>query len=394
MKILLITNIYPYNRNLEKDKNSRALHNIIKLWDSDVEVIRPLFFPRELKGGINAGVFQRKRKFLIDNIGVKAIPIWKIPATNVYFYNTLIKYVRNNKIDPDIIISHRLHSSIGAARLAKIKKKPFILGIHNSDISSIQKNEMKDFFFDIFNQADRIACRSQSILNEVMRIYPDFSHKCFIAFSGIEKEIITPLKDNLEKMQEWKMKKRPIQFISVARLKKLKNIDVNLKALANLNSNIKWEYTIIGDGEEMSRLKGLAKELKIIDKVIFMGYQTREKVLHYMQKSDIFIMVSAPETFGLVYIEAMAKGCLVIGAYDNGIDGVVEDGTNGFLCRPRNNAEVSEKIEAIFDMDCSRITGILSHSNQTIKNYTEEKASSTYMKKIKEAQKANYNGKI
>lgn len=387
MKILLITNIYPYTRNLEKDKNSKALHNIVKLWDSQVEVIRPLFLPNALKSVINAGVFRRKSTFLIDSISIKTIPIWKIPTTNVYFYNPLIKYMRNNNSNPDIIISHRLHCSIGAAKLARIKRKPFILGVHYSDVLSIQKSKMKDYFFNIFNQADKIACRSNSILNEVIRIYPEFSHKCFIAFSGIEKEIITPVESDLRKMREWKEEKRPIKFISVARLKKLKNIDVNLKALASLNINIKWEYTIIGDGEDMTHLRALAKELKIIDRVKFMGFQPREKVLQYMQKSDIFIMVSAPETFGLVYIEAMAKGCLVIGAFDNGIDGVVEDGTNGFLCKPKDSEEILDKIEEISMMGKSRITGIINQSNETIRNYTEERASLIYMKSIIEAMK-------
>ena len=49
-----------------------------------------------------------------------------------------------------------------------------------------------------------------------------------------------------------------------------------------------------------------------------------------MEESDVFAMVSSPETFGLVYIEAMAKGCVTIGSKGEGIDGVIVNNENGF----------------------------------------------------------------
>lgn len=384
MKILLITNIYPYTQNIENSDDSKALHNLVKLWDLDVEVIRPLFLPTELKKCINFNVLQ-KEEIKINNVKLHPLPIWKVPKTNIYFYGSLIKYVNKNNINPDIIISHRLHSSIGATKLASTKGKPLILGIHNSDILHLQSKKAQKEYYYIFKKANFIACRSQSILNELISIYPEFTQKCFIAFSGIETEIITSLEINLEKMEEWKNEKRIIKFITVARLIKLKNIDINLKALANLDQNIRWQYTIIGDGEEMPRLKKLALELGIEDKVFFKGYQNRAKVLQHLEKSDIFIMVSAPETFGLVYIEAMAKGCLIIGAYNNGIDGVVKDGINGFLCKPKNTIELTEKVKSIIIMNNNKLSKVINESYNTINYYTEEKASSVYLDKIREA---------
>ena len=55
-----------------------------------------------------------------------------------------------------------------------------------------------------------------------------------------------------------------------------------------------------------------------------------------MKKSDVFVMPSAPETFGLVYLEAMASGCIVVGAKGWGIDGLIKNGFDGYLVEPRD----------------------------------------------------------
>lgn len=385
MKILLITNLYPYTKDIYKDNSTKALYNLTKLWSEDVDVIRPIFLPSDYKS-INVKL-NEFGKIRIGNNNIHVLPIWKVPKTNIYFYNKLIKYVEKNDINPDVIISHRLHCAIGAAKLARKINKPLIIGLHNSDILQLRFNDRKTDYKIILEQAVAIACRSQSILNEVIQLYPEYSCKCFIAFSGIEEKIINPIDKTLEKLKEWTKKDRPIRFITAARLKKLKNIDINLKALAKLDNNIDWEYFIIGAGSELNNLKSLTEELGISRKVIFLGEKDRKEVLEYMEKSDVFIMVSAPETFGLSYIEAMAKGCIVIGAFNNGIDGVVEDGDNGFLCTPRSINDLACKIEKIINLNYSTLTQILFSTNETIKKYTEENASREYFKTIKELSK-------
>lgn len=382
MKILFVTNLYPYDVNLEQDKNTKALFNISKLWDEDLEVIRPLFLPTEFKDLVNKKVY-KENKVLVNNVIVHVVPIWKIPKRNNYFYKPLIKHVKRNQMDPDVIITHRLHCAIGAAKLARIYNKPLILGLHYADVLHLRSGIMKNYYQGIFKQAAFIACRSQSILKEAMKIFPQYKEKYFIAFSGIEKSIINPIEDTLKKIQEWKNNERPIRFITAATLKKLKNIDVNLRALSRLDKSIEWEYYILGDGPERTFLENLVCELGISKRVFFLGKKTREEVLAYMEKSDVFVMVSEPETFGLSYIEAMAKGCIVIGAFNNGIDGVVQDGQNGFLCTPRSIEEIADKMEGIVVMDIGKLTDLTLKINQTIINFTEDKAAQAYLKRVK-----------
>ena len=53
-----------------------------------------------------------------------------------------------------------------------------------------------------------------------------------------------------------------------------------------------------------------------------------------MKNAQIFTLISDNETFGMVYIEAMLQGCLVIASKGGGFDGIIQDGINGFICNP------------------------------------------------------------
>lgn len=382
MRILLITNLYPYNKDLDKDTNTKALHNIVKNWDHNIDVIRPFFFPTEHSFFKKKGFFQSD-KTSVDDVTVHKLPIRKIPKTDKYFYRPLINYVRKENLIPDVIISHRLHCIQGSYQLAVIMNKPLILGIHASDISALRNKRKRKYYRRIISYAERIACRSASIYKEFINIYPEFKNKCFIAFSGISESLINNLKANNSKHKEWFESTRPIKFITVANLIKLKNVDINLKALAMLSDELDWQYTIVGDGDEMTNLKNLTAKLGLENKVFFVGKRKRAEVFNYLEESDIFIMVSAPETFGLVYLEAMAKGCIVLGAYENGIDGIISDGTNGFLCRPRLENEVFEKINLIVNMPFKEIIEINKQSHTTIFEHTESVAAENYFKKVK-----------
>ena len=376
MKVLLITNIYPKSKH---DKsNSMAIHNLFKYW-GNVEVIRPTFLPSG--EGLREFLFSNKKKnsFNKERVNIYTRYVWKIPKTNVYFYNRIIKDRRKTDL-PDVIIAHRLHAGLGAWKLSKKEKLPLIIGLHSSDINILKKKTRR--WYNMLSFASLIACRSQNIKEDLLEIYPFLENKIFIAASGISKELIDiELTNSIIDFKNMKRKKI-IKFVTVCRLIKLKNIDNNLKALSKLDKKYEWEYKIIGDGPEKNKLEKLSKDLNLDDKVEFLGFKNKSEVMELLDESHIFIMVSKPETFGLAYLEAMAKNCIVIGAKHNGIDGIVDNYKNGFLCEPNNEQELLNIIKEIFHMDVTNLSFILKNSSETIYNYTEELRSIVYKNKV------------
>ena len=94
-----------------------------------------------------------------------------------------------------------------------------------------------------------------------------------------------------------------------------------------------------------------------------------------MRESDIFILPSENETFGMVYLEAMASGCITVCRKDDGIDGIIKDGFNGFVCT--DVKEVLNRILSIPDKN-----KILENAYNTVLELTEEKTAKKYLSNI------------
>jgi glycosyltransferase involved in cell wall biosynthesis len=139
------------------------------------------------------------------------------------------------------------------------------------------------------------------------------------------------------------------------------------------------ELEIVGDGPEMARLKLMAKNDGTGERIKFSGRLSNDETLSRMKDSDIFAMPSTRETFGMVYLEAMSKGCITIGSRDQGIDGTIVDGRNGFLVKPGDTEELVGKISLIKDLSAPERERILLSALQTLEDMTEEKAASEYV---------------
>jgi glycosyltransferase involved in cell wall biosynthesis len=195
--------------------------------------------------------------------------------------------------------------------------------------------------------------------------------------SGIERDFI----ENEEFItQKARKSHKPIRIATIASLIQLKRIDTVILALQQIE-DIDWHYSIIGDGPERQNLEALVPE-DIKNKVRFTGYLDRNAIGELLKNIDLFILVSARETFGLVYLEALAKGCIVIGSKGWGIDGVIEHGKNGFLCDSGNVEQLRNTIKYINNFDRSEWLRIIRAGYLTVCNMEEKKISEDYLKAI------------
>ena len=100
-----------------------------------------------------------------------------------------------------------------------------------------------------------------------------------------------------------------------------------------------------------------------------------------MHNSDIFILPSIGETFGMVYLEAMSQGCITICTKDDGISGIIKNGENGFLTLPNAN-DIKKIILNIKNMDNDSLNTLRYNSFQTIQEYTSDKCAREYLQQI------------
>ena len=344
MKILVATDLYPVK---EDEKNTpKTIKLFVDGWKEcghEVKVIRPNFM-------LNS--FLRAKPFYKSQI--------YNDVENINYIMPFIGRVQNKiktRFQPDIVIAHMPSGIIFANKL----NYPFVAGVHVSDLEVLTK-PLYSFYFKKalekgYENAIKIACRSEVIKNKFLKLYPQYKDKTFVCYSGIDKNIIIKRK--------WQNRKK---VLTCANLIKRKNIDKVILACENLNVELK----IIGEGKELNRLK------KLSSKPVFLGHLEHNRVLEEMRNSDIFVLPSQNETFGMVYLEAMASGCITVCSENDGIAGIIKDGINGYFWKD----DIIEKI-----LTSDNQNKILENSYNTIINYTKEAACKNYLEYIREIKK-------
>lgn len=152
----------------------------------------------------------------------------------------------------------------------------------------------------------------------------------------------------------------------VGRLAKEKNLEEILYYMKNLNQE-KIIFLIVGDGPYRSELEELCRELDIVEKVRFAGMVLREQVSDYYKLGDIFVSASSSETQGLTYIEALASGLPILCRSDECLNGLVENGKNGW--QYHSEEEFLNKLQ-LFYSDKNLINYMASQAVEAVKPYT------------------------
>jgi glycosyltransferase involved in cell wall biosynthesis len=369
MNILFITQLFPFKRG--DQYTSGPLREFIEEWGGmghRVKVIRPHY-------GYEKEAFPDQPEFKIGkNIDVEFIKPLRIPLLKLNYYS-LSKVIHELPFHPDVVICHLYNSYFLFYRLARQLNVPLIIGIHMSDIR-ISKNRFHYWRQkQIFKHANGFAVRSHEILRKLKNRFPEFKDKAFLALSGIPDRYVGLNPKNVNEGDK-------IRIISVGSLIKRKQIDKVLMALSALDS-VNWDYTIIGSGKEYDRLRHLSVSLGIQQRVNFKGHMERDQVIEEMLDAQIFILPSYMETLGLVYLEAMACGCITIGSRNEGIDGIIKDGVNGLLCDPYDMDSIREKLTQAFHQSEKERAEMRDKALDTVSDFTLKKKAEAYLDHIK-----------
>ena len=129
--------------------------------------------------------------------------------------------------------------------------------------------------------------------------------------------------------------------------------------------------TVIGQGALRSKLETLCEQLGVSGFVQFLGRKPNHEVFQKMCESGFFVMASKPEGFGIVYLEAMAAGCVAVGTEGEGIDGVIKNGENGFLV-PADDVETVVTVIKNAMADPQHMAAIAARGKATALNMTWE----------------------
>lgn len=347
MNILFITDLYPISTN--EIKTPKTLFSFVKEWQKlghHVEVIKPNFL---LNSYLRNKPFYKTGQY--GNV------------FNVNYFTPFLFDVKNKlpKFEYDVIVAHMPSGVIFSNHFdGKI-----ICAVHNSDLE-VLTNPLYKFYFKsqlekAYKKSVGIACRSKVIKEKFLKLYPEFEQKVFCCESGIDFE--PTLKTSSQKKS----------IVTCANLIKRKNVDKLIQAVNELSE---FDLTVIGNGSELNKLKKIAQ-----DNVKFVGQKDNKEVLDLMRQSDIFVLPSVNETFGMVYLEAMANGCITVCTKQDGVDGIIIDGENGFLTEPTVSS-IKSTLQKIKNLSEEETEILLKKCYNTAKTYNLTDCAELYIKNI------------
>jgi glycosyltransferase involved in cell wall biosynthesis len=257
-----------------------------------------------------------------------------------------------NKNDINLIHAHFAYPEGLVGLLAKKRTgKPLVVTIHGYDILvepsigyGVRLSKRIDAIVRrVLNYADAVIAASQATFNEACKIVTSVD-KVRLIPNGVDVQKFDPNLDD-SKIR----KKLGIEGYTVIFALRSHEPKYGLEYLIRATPMVTRErgdvvLVIAGDGSLRHYHEQLATKLSVKEKTIFTGRIPQHEVPYYYAMSDIVVVPSLQEAFGLVVSEAMACGKPVIGTNVGGIPDQIIDGCNGFLVQPRNPAEIAEKI--------------------------------------------------
>lgn len=219
---------------------------------------------------------------------------------------------------------------------------PYVVSLRGSDVPGYDPfNErverlhrlLKPVTRRIWRRASKVVALSDALAETAHRTEPGI--EIDVIPNGIDASHFSPPSSRAPG--------KAIRLITVARLLERKGIQTILSACAH-PTVLDIELKIVGTGPYEPELREQVRKLRLEDRVRFLGFVPNEDLPHLYRDSDIFVLPSQTESFGLVFAEAMSCGLPIAASNVGGIPETVRDGVDGLLCPPDDPASLRENL--------------------------------------------------
>lgn len=244
----------------------------------------------------------------------------------------------------DLIDAHYFYpDGVAAVLLGKVLNKPVVITARGSDINLIAKFALpRRMICFAANRAVGVVAVSQALKNALIDLGVPASN-IHVLRNGVDLDTFCPQDRTRVRAQ---LGLEGPALLSVGQLVELKSHDLIIGALLEIPG---FTLLIVGDGPERSRLERLTKELKVTNRVRFLGQIPHERLPEIYSAADALVLASSREGWPNVLLEAMACGTPVIGSRVGGIPEILTCPEAGILIAERTPAGVATAVKRLFE---------------------------------------------
>jgi N-acetyl-alpha-D-glucosaminyl L-malate synthase BshA len=283
-----------------------------------------------------------RENIFYHEVSVSDYPLFDFQPYETVLTSKIVDVVKYEKLD----LLH-VHYAIPHASAAYMAKEiltsqgvyiPFITTLHGTDITLVGKDpSFEPVITFCLNQSDAVTTVSESLKQDTLNHF-DTSREIHVIPNFIITSDEMPDTDSI-KRSAYAEPHEPI-LCHISNFRPVKRIEDVVSVFAKVNEKLPSKLLLAGDGPDRSLAERMARDLGICSRVIFVGKVRDTK--HVLQISDLFLLTSETESFGLAALEAMALGVPVISSNTGGIPEVNKHGYSGYLSNVRDVEDMAK----------------------------------------------------
>ncbi len=276
-------------------------------------------------------------------------PLFRYPPYELALASKMVDVAMHEKLDLLHVHYAIPHASAGYMAKQILRTKgtdvPVITTLHGTDITLVGKDPSFEpvVTFSI-NQSDGITAVSQDLKEDTLEHFKiDKNIEVIPNFIDLKRFKKHP-KDHFRKAicpNDEKL------VVHTSNFRKVKRVEDVVRVFHNLRKHIPVKLLLVGDGPERIKVENLCRELGSCDDVRFLG--KIEAIEEVLSVSDLFMMTSEKESFGLAALEAMACEVPVISSNAGGLPELNENGYSGYLCDVGDIEEMTKRALEVLD---------------------------------------------
>lgn len=276
-------------------------------------------------------------------VDIRTYPLFQYPPYELALASKMVDVVEHEKLD--LLHVHYAIPHASAAYMAKqiLKEKniniPVVTTLHGTDITLVGKDPSYEpvVTFSI-NKSDGVTAVSEDLKKDTLEHFDIYQHieviPNFIDLNRFKRQkkehFKTAICPNGEKL-----------MVHTSNFRKVKRVEDVIHVFNNVRKIIPSKLLLVGDGPERIKMEKLCRELGTCEDIRFLGKM--EAVEEVLSVSDLFLMPSEKESFGLAALEAMSCEVPVLSSNAGGIPELNIDGVTGFTCNVGDVKDMTEK---------------------------------------------------
>ncbi|MED1468030.1 N-acetyl-alpha-D-glucosaminyl L-malate synthase BshA [Bacillus salipaludis] len=274
-------------------------------------------------------------------VDVNQYSVFQYPPYDLALASKMAEVANREKLD----LLH-VHYAIPHAVCAILAKQmsnhdiKIVTTLHGTDITVLGYDpSLTDAIKFGIEKSDAVTAVSNALISQTYElINPD--KQIETVYNFIDERVYQ--KSDVQHLKtEFQIKESEKVIIHVSNFRAVKRVPDVVKTFAKISKVLPAKLLLVGDGPEMTNVCKLVRKLSVEDRVLFLGKQESLEELYSI--SDLKLLLSEKESFGLVALEAMACGVPCIGTNVGGIPEVIEHGKTGFLCKLGDIEDISSK---------------------------------------------------